>query len=43
MNFTRSELGEVARNGWAVADVPEEARSAALAEINRLCHSAPRP
>ncbi len=43
MNFTRSELGEVARNGWAVADVPEEARSAALAEINRLCHSEPRP
>ncbi len=43
MNFTRSELGEVARNGWAVADVPEEASSAALAEINRLCHSAPRP
>lgn len=43
MNFTRSELGEVARNGWAVADVSEEARTAALAEINRLCHSEPRP
>ena len=34
--FTRSELAQVARNGWAVADVPEPRRRAWLAEIDRL-------
>lgn len=36
LNFTRSELAQVARNGWEVADVPTETRRAALAEIDRL-------
>jgi adenosine deaminase len=34
--FTRSELAQVARNGWAVADVGEASRRAWLAEINRV-------
>ncbi len=37
LNFTRAELAQVARNGWAVADVSEATRKAALAEIERLC------
>ncbi len=37
--FTRSELARVARNGWAVADVPEADRRARLAEIDRLAPS----
>jgi adenosine deaminase len=37
LNFTRAELAQVARNGWAVATVPAEVRNAALAEIERLC------
>ncbi len=37
LNFTRAELAQVARNGWAVAAVPAEVRNAALAEIDRLC------
>ncbi|HYP17031.1 MAG TPA: adenosine deaminase, partial [Opitutus sp.] len=36
LNFTRTELAEVARNGWAVADVSPATRRAALAEIDRL-------
>jgi adenosine deaminase len=36
LNFTRAELAQVARNGWAVADVSAETRSAALSEIERL-------
>lgn len=43
LNFTRAELAQVARNGWAVADVAEATRHAALAEIDRLCSSGPRP
>ena len=43
LNFTRGELAQVARNGWAVADVPEATRNAALAEIDRLCHGGIRP
>ena len=35
-NFTRAELGQVARNGWEVADVPAATRQAMLAEIDRL-------
>lgn len=43
LNFTRAELAQVARNGWAVADVPAATRNAALAEIDRLCLSGARP
>ena len=43
LNFTRAELAQVARNGWAVADVPEAIRNAALAEIDRLCQGGARP
>ncbi|MCX6955390.1 MAG: adenosine deaminase [Verrucomicrobia bacterium] len=42
LNFTRAELAQVARNGWAVADVPETVRNAMLAEIDALCHGAGR-
>jgi adenosine deaminase len=34
--FTRSELAQVARNGWRVADVPEAVKQKWLAEIDRL-------
>jgi len=34
--FTRAELAQVARNGWAVADVPREERRRWLDEIDRL-------
>lgn len=34
--FTRAELGEVARNGWEVADVPASTRTAMIAAIDRL-------
>jgi adenosine deaminase len=34
--FTRAELAQVARNGWAVADVPEADRRRWTAEIDRL-------
>ncbi|HEY1848866.1 MAG TPA: adenosine deaminase, partial [Opitutaceae bacterium] len=34
--FTRAELAQVARNGWKVADVPSAARTAVLAEIDRV-------
>jgi adenosine deaminase len=33
LNFTRAELAEVARNGWAVADVSAELRASMQAEI----------
>ncbi len=36
LSFTRAELAQVARNGWAVASVPANARQAMLAEIDRL-------
>lgn len=36
LNFTRSELAQIARNGWAVADVPVSTRQSMLAEIDRL-------
>ena len=35
--FSRQELAQVARNGWAVADVSESDRRARLAEIDRVC------
>ena len=35
--FTRAELAQVARNGWAVADVPEADRRRWIAEIDRIC------
>ena len=34
--FTRPELAGLARNGWAVADLPEAVRARHLAEIDRL-------
>jgi adenosine deaminase len=34
--FTRAELAQVARNGWAVADVPGDSRKKWLAEIDRI-------
>ncbi len=37
--FTRAELAQVARNGWAVADVSPAERSVRLAEIDRLAAS----
>lgn len=40
MNCTRSDLARYAANGWEVADVPSEFRSAQLAEIDRLTHAA---
>ncbi len=36
LQFTRAELAQVARNGWAVANVSAETRKAALDEIARL-------
>jgi adenosine deaminase len=36
LDFTPLELAQVARNGWAVADVSDAARRAALDEIDRL-------
>ena len=36
LDFTREELAQLARNGWAVAAVPVAMRQAALDEINRL-------
>jgi len=43
LNFTRAELAQVARNGWAVAEVSADVRNAALAEIDRLCLGVGRP
>ena len=34
--FTRGELAQLARNGWAVADVSAQRRQEMLADINRL-------
>ncbi len=34
--FSRAELAQLARNGWAVADVPAATRAAMIAEIDRL-------
>jgi len=34
--FTRAELAQVARNGWAVADISSDDRRRRLAEIDRL-------
>lgn len=34
--FSRAELAQLARNGWAVADVPAAARQKWLAEIDRV-------
>ena len=35
-DFSRAELAQLARNGWAVADVPAAAKQKWLAEIDRL-------
>ena len=34
--FTRTELAQLARNGWEVADVPPAVRARMIAEIDRL-------
>jgi adenosine deaminase len=34
--FTRAELAQVARNGWAVADIDPARKRAHLAEIDRV-------
>lgn len=36
LGFTRAELARVARNGWAVADVPSDVRQRHCAEIDAL-------
>lgn len=36
LHFTKAELAQVARNGWAVADVPAAMRLVMLSEIDRL-------
>jgi adenosine deaminase len=36
MNFTRTELARIARNGWEVADVPAATRQEMLQTIERL-------
>ncbi len=36
LSFTRAELARVAKNGWEVADVGEDARKRAMGEIERL-------
>lgn len=36
LNFTRAELAQVARNGWTVADISTDQRTAYLAEIAAL-------
>ena len=36
LDFTRAELAQIARHGWAVASVPAATRTAMLAEIDRL-------
>ena len=39
--FTPAELGQIARNGWEVADVPAATRTAMLQVIDRLTGSPP--
>jgi adenosine deaminase len=40
LTFTRAELAQIARNGWAVADVPAEVRKKATTEIDRIAAEA---
>jgi adenosine deaminase len=35
-DFTRSELGQLAKNGWAVASVAPAVRAAMIAQIDGL-------
>ncbi|MFT3870746.1 MAG: adenosine deaminase family protein [Nibricoccus sp.] len=35
-DFTKTELAKIAKNGWAVADVPGPMRTTAIAEIDRI-------
>ncbi len=37
--FTRAELAQVARNGWAVADVPDATRRAMIGQIDGLAEA----
>lgn len=36
LDFTRAELAQIARHGWAIADVTPETRAERIAEIDRL-------
>lgn len=36
LDFTAAELGQVARNGWEIADVPAETRRAMIGSIARI-------
>jgi len=38
-DFTPSELAQIARNGWDVADVTDEERQVRVAEIDRVKHA----
>lgn len=40
LTFTRTELAQVARNGWEVADVPAAMRKEMLAEIDKIAATA---
>lgn len=40
LTFSRAELAEVAKNGWAIADVPPATRLAMQMEIDRIAASA---
>lgn len=40
LTFTRAELGQVAKNGWEVADVPADVKKKHLGEIDRLVATA---
>jgi adenosine deaminase len=43
LNFTRSELAQVARNGWEVADVSPATKQQQQAEIDRLLKMPEKP
>ncbi|MBK9991092.1 MAG: adenosine deaminase [Verrucomicrobia bacterium] len=36
LDFTKAELAQIAKNGWAVADVPASVRQKAVAAIDRM-------
>jgi adenosine deaminase len=42
-DFTRGELAQLAKNGWAVASVPVKIRAAMIAEIDTLAADAKLP
>lgn len=40
LTFSRSEIAQLVRNGWEIADVPAATRNAMLAEVERIAASA---